>query len=100
MSPVAIVLSQRAKQEIDEARAWWAEHRGGTVLDDAIAKALQQIDRFPESGARVLQGSAWTTTRKIGAGRTGYQFYYVFHARAGTILVRCFWHERRRPPRL
>ena len=100
MKSLAILLSSRARREIDDARAWWVENRGGTALDDAIAAVLQQIERFPGSGALVPRGSTWTTTRKIHVGRTGYQLYYLVHERAGTILVRCFWHERRRPPRL
>jgi plasmid stabilization system protein ParE len=97
--PVAIVFSVRAKREIDAAAKWWAEHRGTQALADAVADVLRLLEAFPEAAPRVQIRGAWSTTRRASVALVGYHLYYRHDARAGTILVRCFWHERRRPPR-
>lgn len=96
--PTTIIFSARAKRDLDEARAWWAEHRRTRSLDDALAAALHLLEAFPEIGPRVQIRGQWSTTRRIVLDSVGYHLYYRFDA--DTIFVRCFWHERRRKPRL
>lgn len=97
---VTAIIDARALREIDEARAWWAEHRRTPDLDDAIAAALDRLEQFPEISPRVKRGSRWTTTRRYILDRVGYHLYYRFDERTGTLFVRSLWHERRSKPRL
>lgn len=100
MARARIVFDTRANREIEEARAWWAEHVRTPLLDDAIAAALDRLEQFPEIAPRVPLRGRWSTTRRYILDRVGYHLFYQYNARAGTILVICFWHERRRKPRL
>jgi len=99
MSRLTVILSPRAIKEIDEAALWWAERGKPTFIDDAVAAVLARLDSLPESAPCVQSRGRWTTTRRASVAG-GYQLFYRYDARTGTILVRCFWHERRRPPRL
>lgn len=100
MAEHTIVFTARATREIDEALVWWAEHPGTRALADAIASALALLDRFPEIAPRVKSRGRWTTTRRYILKGVGYHLYERFDASTRTILVRSFWHERRRKPRL
>ena len=98
--PLTAILSARAQQEIEEARAWWVEHRHTPELDDSIAAALDRLEQFPEIAPRVKSGGRWTTTRRYILDGVGYHLYYRFDAHTQTLFVRSLWHERRRKPRL
>ncbi|MEO5727239.1 MAG: type II toxin-antitoxin system RelE/ParE family toxin [Byssovorax sp.] len=98
--PIPILFSARAKREIDAAHTWWAEHSEARALADAVAAALRFIEAFPEASPRVQIRGKWSTTRRASVAPLGYHLFYRYDERAGTILVRAFWHERRRPPRL
>jgi plasmid stabilization system protein ParE len=103
MRRYAILLSQRASREIDAARAWWIEHRDPTagVFDDAIATALGRLEAFPEMGPRVRIRARWSATvRRVQLDPIGYHLYYRVDGPEERIVVICFWHERRRSPRL
>jgi plasmid stabilization system protein ParE len=100
MARAVIVFSDRANRELDEARAWWQAHIHTSELDDAVAAALDRLELFPELASRVPRRGHWTTTRRYVLERVGYHLYYKYTPRTGTILVLCFWHERRRKPRL
>lgn len=95
-----ILFSPRANREVDEAQAWWTERGGAAALADAVAAALSYISAFPEAPARVKLRGKWSDTRRVCVDPIGYHLYYRHDARTDTILVRCFWHQRRRPPRL
>ena len=64
MTRATVVIEEEAARQIDEARAWWAEHNGSRALDDAIAKALRQIERFPGSAPPVKIRGKWTDTHR------------------------------------
>jgi plasmid stabilization system protein ParE len=101
MPKLTVIFSPRAKREIDAALRWWREHRGTPALDDAIAAGLDRLEAFPEIGAPVKKLGRWSPTRRyILDGGVGYHLYYDFELGSGTVEVICFWHERRRPPRL
>jgi plasmid stabilization system protein ParE len=97
---ITVVFDVRANRELDDAQAWWAEHRRTPDLDDAIAAALDRLGQFPEIAPRVKRRGLWTTTRRYILDRVGYHLYYRYEARTRTIYVRSIWHERRRKPRL
>ena len=71
-----------------------------SALDDALAAALDRLEQFPEIGARVKRRGRWLTTRRYILAKVGYHLYYEHSAASAAIEVVCFWHERRRPPRL
>lgn len=98
--PVVIIFSPNANREVEEARVWWAECGGALALADAVAAALSYIEAFPEAPSLVKIRGKWSTTRRVQVDPIGYHLYYRYNALTGTILVRCFWHQRRRPPRL
>jgi ParE toxin of type II toxin-antitoxin system, parDE len=100
-APIRVLFDIRASREIDDARAWWAENRCTTDLDDALAEALDRIEQFPEIAPRVKSGGRWTMTRRYILGRrVGYHLYYDYNPRGLRIYVRSLWHERRPKPRL
>jgi len=91
----AILFEPRAVREMDEARAWWAEHRQTRVLDDAIARTLDRLEALPASAPRVQIAGKWSRTRRAALGRTGYNLYFRPNERAKSITVVSIWHERR-----
>ena len=99
MKRLTVVISPRATKEIDEAALWWAKRGEPSFVDAAITEVLARLKVVPESAPRVQIRGKWSTTRRASVDR-GYHLYYRYDARAETILVRCFWHERRTPPRL
>lgn len=99
MKRLTILISPRATKEIDQAARWWAAQGFPTFIDDAIAEVLERLAACPEMAPRAQIRGKWSTTRRAPVDR-GYHLYYRYSPRAETILVRCLWHERRRPPRL
>lgn len=95
-----ILFTARATRELDDALAWWAEHRGTRALADALAAALMLLDRFPEMAPRVISRGRWTTTRRYILNVGGYHLYYRYDAHTRTIVVRSLWHERRPKPQV
>ena len=99
MKRITVIISRRASKEIDEAALWWADRGEPTFIDDAIDKVVARLQAFPKSAPVVEIRGKWSDTHRASVDR-GYQLYYRYNERARTIVVRCFWHERRRPPRL
>jgi plasmid stabilization system protein ParE len=95
---LTVVMTPRAEGEIDEAAQWWADRGSPTIVDDAVEATLEKIQRFPEIAPRIERHGAFTTTRRATVDPLGFNLFY--DARAGTIVVRCFRHQSRRPPRL
>jgi plasmid stabilization system protein ParE len=97
---VATIFTERATREAEDAKDWFAEQGRGDELDDAIAAALNMLERFPAMGALVERRGRWGPTRRYILDRVGYHLYYDYKPRLRTIHVRSLWHERRPPPRL
>jgi plasmid stabilization system protein ParE len=96
----AVLFSERASREIDEARAWLLKHQGPArvaQLDDDLARALRLLEVFPEMTA-LARGS--TTVRRTLLAQCRYHVYYRVFREAEQIMVICLWHEARRSPRL
>jgi hypothetical protein len=91
----AVLFEQRALRELDEARAWWAEHRQSSAFDNAMARTLDRLEQLPLSAPRVQIAGKWSSTRAAPLGRTGYKLYYWPNTRAKSLLVIRIWHERR-----
>lgn len=90
-----VIFRPQALRQMDEARAWWAEHRGTRAFDDALARTLDRLEQFPYSAPRAQIAGRWSTMRRAAFGRTGYRLYYRPNKRTKTILVASIWHERR-----
>ncbi len=94
--PFTVLFDPRALREMDEARAWLEEHRGGTrPFDAAVARTLDRLAILPRSSPRTQIAGRWSRTRHASLGRTGYQLYYRPNIRARMITVVAIWHERR-----
>ncbi|MFT3764039.1 MAG: type II toxin-antitoxin system RelE/ParE family toxin [Minicystis sp.] len=100
MRRCVVILNPRAVREIDEAARWWADRGAPTRIDDAIAGTLQRIEAFPEMAPRVKIAGKWSDVRRAAVDPVGYHLYYRIDIEAGRITVECFWHQRRRPPRI
>jgi|HubBroStandDraft_2_1064218.scaffolds.fasta_scaffold481278_3 hypothetical protein len=100
MRALHVVTLLRAAREIDEARRWWTEHRDVRVLDDGIAAALRFVQAFPEASPLVKVGARWTKNRRASVEPVGYNLFYRYEPKTRTVIIRCFRHRSRRPPRL
>lgn len=100
MRRISILVSTRAAKEIDDAARWWADRGSPTRIDDAIAEVLAHLEELPEMAPRIQIRGRWSTTRRASVDPVGYNLFYRYDARASTILVQCFRHQHRRPPRL
>ena len=103
MKQFTTIFAARAVRESNEARAWLAEHRGAdrvARLNDEVNEALDRLERFPEMGAPVRSRSSGPSVRRIILDRSGYHLYYRAHLESCLVEVICFWHEKRRPPKL
>jgi plasmid stabilization system protein ParE len=71
MTLYAVVLSERAKKQIDKARTWWQKRNPARVaaIDDDLAAAYERIERFPEIG--LPSRSAAGRRREHGARSSG-----------------------------
>jgi plasmid stabilization system protein ParE len=99
-----VILSERAKREIAAARRWQTEQIGAhraADMDDELAAALERLEALPEMGPRVqVRKKPSATFRRVILGRCGYHVYYRVYRDVWEIDVVCFWHGRRRSPRL
>ncbi len=99
MKVVSILLSERARKEIGEAAAWWALQGRDRLIDDAVTAVLVKLEQFPEMAPRVRLRGRLSTTRRAFV-EPAYYLYYSYEPKTETLLVRCFWHEKRKGPRL
>jgi plasmid stabilization system protein ParE len=95
-----VIINPRAAREIDEAARWWAERGAPTRIDDAVARALERIERFPDIAPRVQIDGAWSEVRRRAVDPVDYHLYYRVDRQGQRIFVECFWHQRRPPPKL
>jgi ParE toxin of type II toxin-antitoxin system, parDE len=98
--PLTVIVSPRATKEIDAAARWWAKRGSPNLIDDAISVALKFVEQFPEAPPLVKIRGRWSTTRRASVEPVGYNLWYLYYPETRTVLVRCFRHKSRRPPRL
>jgi plasmid stabilization system protein ParE len=102
MRQFALLIDPRAAAEILAAKRWRLENLGrerARELEDALAKVLDRIQAFPESGSPdKIQGRWSKTRRRVIVGETGYILRYRLHLKAALIEVRSLRHEKQRPP--
>lgn len=100
MKRAAVLLSPRVVREIDEAASWWAERGAPSLVDDALAAAMEFVQSFPEASPLIKCRGRWSKVRRASVEPLGYNLFYSYDAGARLILVRSFRHRSRRPPRL
>jgi plasmid stabilization system protein ParE len=103
MSLYTVVLSGRARAEIDKAKAWWQKRNPARALaiDDDLAAAYERLERFPEIGPPVeVRRRTSAGTRRYILENVGYHVYYRPDHQAKLIIVVLFRHEARRHPKL
>jgi plasmid stabilization system protein ParE len=86
----------RAQRDIQEALAWWAEHRPaapGAIVDELRA-AFRLLRLQPELGARP-QSSRLQDMRRVYLARIRYHLYYRVRAEREVIEILAFWHASR-----
>jgi len=93
---MATIWSTEAEEQLGEASAWWAEIRPSapTLLDQELARALDQIGAAPLSGQPYRRG-----TRRLLLERTRYALIYRTHA-SHVEIVGLWSMLRGKPPRL
>lgn len=93
-----ILISARARREIERAAEWWLENRdkAPNALEEDLANALDLILHAPNLG--MLVPSRTRFLRRILLPRVRYYLYYRDTAPSVELLA--FWHASHRPPRL
>jgi plasmid stabilization system protein ParE len=93
-----ILISARARREIEEAAQWWLENRDKApeAFEEDLAEAFDLILHAPNLG--VLVPSRIRFVRRILLRRVRYFLYY--RDTAPGIEVLALWHASRRPPSL
>jgi plasmid stabilization system protein ParE len=90
-----------ALEQIEQAAAWWREHREASpeLFADELAAAFTLLAEQPESG-RPLPRPRFPRLRVLLMPRTRHHVYYEHDAGAGVVLVRALWGavRGRRPP--
>ena len=90
-----------AFQQIEQAVAWWREHRTAALelFDDELAAAFNLLEQQPDAG-RPFPRRRFRSLRVLLLPRTHYHVYYERDHETGTVLVRAVWSavRGRRPP--
>ncbi len=103
MRRYGILLESRAKREIDDAVAWWADRSPARAMaiGDELARAYQLHERCPDMGRLVVvKRRPKVEVRRVVLARVGYHLYYRVDHMAEVVIGLSFWHEKRRAPRL
>lgn len=95
-----VQIKPRARREINEAAAWWAQNRltaVGAVSHD-LHEALKLLVEFPGVGTKV-ETTQSPETRRWLLKRISYHVYY--RVRGNVLEVVAFWGtDRERGPRV
>jgi toxin ParE1/3/4 len=87
----------QASAELEDAAVWYESRRPGlgTEFLEAVDRALDQIDRWPEIGRRVVGVRNDVRARQVPVNRFPYHVVYLdWH---GVIRLLAFAHDRRKP---
>jgi toxin ParE1/3/4 len=90
-------LLEEAETESQEAARWYEERQAGLGQQflDALAHALEIIERQPQAFSRVSTNDATREVRRCVLQRFPYLIFY--EVRAEEVLVLAVAHARRRP---
>ena len=91
-----------AMKQIEQAAAWWREHRASApaLFGDELAAAFDLLEEQPDAG-RPLPRRNFPRLRALLLPRTRYHLFYDHDTDAEFVLVRAVWSVvRGRRPRL
>jgi plasmid stabilization system protein ParE len=97
-----IEILPNALQQIEQAAAWWREHRAAAagLFGAELAAAFRLLERQPDAG-RPFPRRLFPRLRVLLMPRTRYHLYYEHDASGSVVLVRAVWSAvRSRRPRL
>jgi plasmid stabilization system protein ParE len=98
MSPPAlpVVFTTRAERHLEEAVAWWREHRPAApnAILDELERALSLLTLHPSIGAKA-RSPRLPGVRRILLETVGYHLYYRVRSVLHRIDILALWHSRR-----
>ena len=91
-----VIVWKRAAQQIEEANAWWLEHRAASpeAMAAELARAFDFISAQPGIGVSA-QTPGLHGVRRILLRRVSYFLYYRVSSRKGEVQILAFRHARR-----
>lgn len=94
---LAVDLTSEASDELRQASRWYEDRRAGLGLAfvAAVDRAINQVARWPRTGAPVEGVGSDLEVRRMRIERFPYYAAYVVHEGHATIVA--IAHERRRP---
>ena len=94
---LAVDLTDEASSEIGDASRWYEDRRAGLGLAflAAIDRAIDQIARWPRTGALIEGVDPRLEVRRMRVDRFPYSAAYIVHEGRATIVA--IGHDRRRP---
>ncbi len=90
-------LTAEASDELRDASGWYEDRRAGLglVFVAAVDRAVDQVSRWPRTGAPVEGVGSGVEIRRMRIERFPYYAAYVVNESHATIVA--IAHERRRP---
>ncbi len=94
---MTVRLLDEAEAEAQEAARWYDERQNGLGQQflDALAHALESIERQPQAFSRIQTNDANREVRRYVLQRFPYLIFY--EVRTAEVLVVAVAHSRRRP---
>lgn len=91
-----VVWTENAEHHLEEAIAWWNEHRHAAteLLRNELIQTLNLLSSAPHLGVLVRQRRT-QQVRRVVVPRVRYHLYYRVDKTAQCIVVLAFWHTSR-----
>jgi plasmid stabilization system protein ParE len=89
---VKLVISKRARRQIERIQGWWSEHRPaarGLFLDELAAAELQ-LRSTPELGSIYIEARAGVV-RRVLLVKTRHHLYYRYRSDLDELTVLSVW---------
>jgi plasmid stabilization system protein ParE len=91
-SSLSVVVTKRARSQIERADAWWRENREASP--DALVEELSRVFDLLSATPMIGQ-SASLGTRRVLLKRVHYFLYYRYRPNAKRVEIAALWHTRR-----
>ncbi|MBA2408880.1 MAG: type II toxin-antitoxin system RelE/ParE family toxin [Gammaproteobacteria bacterium] len=91
---LTIRITRRAAAQIQEAAAWWADHRLAApgAISEELERAFALLTVQPDIGARA-RNKKLRGVRRLHLNRIRHHLYY--RVSSDTVEVLAFWHASR-----
>ncbi len=96
MTGLRLLISERAKEEIGRANAWWQRERPSARigLTDELRQAFDIVVQHPLAGLRI-DDPEFRTVRRLSLNRTHYHLFYEI--RDDAVVILGIRHQSRQP---